>query len=228
MRNRREQAGTVLMLLLLCVVPLRAQNEPEQVDRLNSNAGFTVSAPLSETATYTKVGWGLIYGAGYNISKHHSLIGEVMWNSLGPRDAALAPIRAALQDSSIHGHGNLVTLSGNYRLQFERRVFGTYFIGGGGLYYRDTSLSRLVTVGSSVTCTPAWLWWGFSCSSGSVTANQTLRSASSTVFGGNAGVGFTIRIPDSRYSFYVESRYHYAPTKGMPTRLLPVAVGVRF
>jgi hypothetical protein len=140
----------------------------------------------------------------------------------------LAPIRAALQNPAINGHGNLVSVTGNYRLKFEGRVFGIYFIGGGGLYYRNATLSQTVSAGNSVTCNPAWLWWGFSCSSGTVTANQSLASFSSTVPGGNAGVGITFRIPDSEYRFYVESRYHYAPIKGVHTQIVPIAIGVRF
>lgn len=83
-----------------------------------------------------------------------------MWNSLPPNDHALAPIRAALQGPAINGHGNLVSVTGNYRLKYESRVFGIYFIGGGGLYYRNSTLSQTVSVGNSVTCSPAWLWWG--------------------------------------------------------------------
>ena len=229
MENKREQAARLMLFIFIVILPLKAQNyESKPFGRLNSNAAFTINAPLSQTATYSTVGWGFVYGAGYNFSEHHSLVGEVMWNSMIPSDAALAPIRAQLQNNSIHGHGNLVTLTGNYRLKFEGRVYGAYFIGGGGLYYRNASLSQTIAVGDSVSCTPAWLWWGFSCTSGTVTANQNLRSSSSTVFGGNVGVGFTVRIPDSEYRFYVESRYHYAPTKGVHTQVMPISIGVRF
>jgi hypothetical protein len=59
-------------------------------------------------------------------------------------------------------------------------------------------------------------------------ANQSLASLGSTVPGGNAGVGITFRIPDSEYRFYIESRYHYAPSKGVHTQVMPIAIGVRF
>jgi hypothetical protein len=228
MQSKREQSAAILIFMCAFIIPLEAQHDAEPTRRLNSNAGFILTAPLRQSATYTNVGWGFIYGAGYNINKRHSLIGEVMWNSLGPNAAALAPIRAELQNGSIHGHGNFVTLTGNYRFKLEGRVYGTYFIGGGGLYYRDVNLSQSVSIGNSVTCNPAWLWWGFACSSGIVTANQSLASFSSMAFGGNAGVGFTARIPDSSYSFYIETRYYYAPTKGAHTELMPITIGVRF
>jgi hypothetical protein len=113
-------------------------------------------------------------------------------------------------------------------LQLEGKVFGTYLIAGGGMYYRDASLSQLVVVGESVSCTPAWLWWGFTCESGNVTSHQTLASSASTAPGGNVGIGFTVKIPDSQYKFYVESRFHYATNRGVATTIIPITVGVRF
>jgi hypothetical protein len=224
-----KRTAWAFLWMFILVVSLRAQSyESSPFSRLNSNAAFTVTAPLSTMGTYTTPGWGFVYGAGYNISKHHSVLGEVMWNRLSPTSEALAPIRAALQNNDINGHGNLVVLTANYRLQFEGRVFGTYLIAGGGVYYRQASLSQHVVVGDSVSCTPAWLWWGFTCESGTVTSHQTLASSSSTAPGGNVGIGFTVRIPDSQYKFYVESRFHYATNRGVATRIIPFTVGVRF
>ena len=223
------RAAGVIIWTFMLIVPLHAQSyESTPFSRLNSNVGFTVTAPLNPTAKYTTAAWGFVYGVGYNFSKRHSVLGEIMWNSLSPTSAALAPFRAALQPNNIDGKGNLVALTANYRLQVEGKVLGTYLIAGGGMYYRDASLSEHVTVGNSVTCTPAWLWWGFTCSSGTVISNQTLASSSSTVLGGNVGIGFTVRVPDSRYKFYVESRYHYAPSKFITTQVIPLTVGVRF
>lgn len=229
--HRRWTQTVVLWLCFtpIWVLPVNAQNsESDSIRRLNSNAAFTIAAPLSQTAHYVTAGWGFTYGAGYNVNQRHSFIGEVMWNSMPPGDGALAPIRAAMQNPAINGHGNLVTLTGNYRLKFEGRASGIYLIGGGGLYYREANLSQTVSAGNSISCTPAWLWWGFKCSSGTVTTGQSLASFSSTVPGGNIGLGITFKIPDSGYQFYIESRYHYAPTKGVRTQLMPVSIGVRF
>ena len=211
------------------IVPLEAQNpESPTFERLTSYAAINISVPFSETARYATTAWGLTYGAGFNVSRRNAVVSEIMWNSLYPTSAALAPIRAAAQNNSIKGRGNLVAFTGNYRLQFSGQRYGTYFIAGGGMYYRQASLSQLITVGGSVTCDPAWLWWGLTCSSGVVTNNQLLASSSSTALGGNVGIGFTVAIPDSRYRFYVESRYHYAPNKGVATKLIPIAIGIRF
>ena len=117
--------------------------------------------PFESDSKVLSTGWGFFYGAGINFNKYHSVIREVMWNSL------------PLTDSSIDGHGNLVSVTGNYRAGFERRTYGMYFIVGAGLYYRDPS--------------------------GTVAADQGSASLSSTVAGGNVGIGITFRIPDSEH-----------------------------
>jgi outer membrane protein with beta-barrel domain len=229
MKIRLISAAGGIACIFIWILPLHSQiDESFSFSRLNSNVAFTVSAPLNPTAKYTTTGWGFVYGAGYNFDRHHSVIGEAMWNRLSATNGALAPLRTALQSNNINGHGNLVALTANYRLQFERKIFGTYFIAGGGVYYRDASLSQHVTVGNSVACTPVWPWWGFTCSSGTVTSNQRLAGSSSTAPGANAGIGFTVRVADSRYKFYVEARYHYASQKFITTQIIPITVGVRF
>jgi len=212
--------------LTFLATTLCAQDESFQ--RLNSNAAFTISVPAGSTSKYMTPAWGFNYGVGYNFNTRHSVIGEVMWNRLYATSESLAPIRAALQNNNINGNGNLVALSVDYRLQFEGKVSSPYFILGPGVYYRGATLSQRVVVGNSVTCTPAWLWWGFTCESGLVTSHQSLASSSSIAPGGNVGVGLSLRIPDSKYKFYIEARYHYAANRGVPTHAIPITIGLRF
>jgi glutamine amidotransferase-like uncharacterized protein len=100
-----------------------------------------------------------------------------------------------------------------------------YWIGGGGLYYRRASLSQEVAVGTGTVCGPTYTYWGYGCVDGIVSQDQTLIKAGSSAFGGNGGMGFTIRINDEGYKFYVESRYHYAPTKNISTELMTITLG---
>lgn len=211
-------------MLLLCNT-VHAQEEPEKI---NSNLGAALSLPMGPTGSVAKTSWGLTGGVGYNFNEHHSVIGEFMWSALYPSDGALQPLRVALQDNSISGHSNLYAVTGNYRYQMQGKVFGAYFIGGGGWYYRTVGLSKPVTSGTNTVCTPSWLWWGFTCASGIVTANQTIGSKTSGVLGGNVGIGFTMKVADPSYRFYVEPRYHYAPTKNVTTQLLEITVGIRY
>jgi hypothetical protein len=197
-------------------------------ERINANIGATLSVPVGTTAHLVENNPGLVAGMGYNFSPRHSLIGEFMWNGLSPRNGGLQPLRAALQDNSISGHSNLYAVTANYRFQLQGKVFGAYAIAGGGWYYRTAGLSKPVTSPVNTVCAPAWLWWGFTCVSGSVTANQTVGQFNSSALGGNAGIGFTFKVADPSYRVYVEPRYHYAPTKNIITRLVDITIGIRY
>jgi hypothetical protein len=151
-----------------------------------------------------------------------------MWGALYPSDAALQPIRAASKDNSITGHSNLYSVTGNYRFEWLGRQFGAYFIGGGGWYYRTLGFTGPVSSGTGTECVPAWIWWGFTCTSGIVTANQSVGGYSSSVLGGNVGAGLTIKVGEPSYRVCLEPRYPYAPTKNVSTHLLEITFGVRY
>jgi Outer membrane protein beta-barrel domain len=224
MRRAKKVLVGMSLALLVCST-LHAQDDS---DKINSNIGAAVSLPLNPTSKFVKTSWGLVGGAGYNLSTHHSVIGEFMWSALYPSASSLQPIRVASNDNSITGHSNLYAITGNYRYELQGKLLGAYFIGGGGWYYRTIGFSKPVTSGGVTVCVPAWVWWGFTCASGTVTANQTVASYDSSAFGGNAGVGFTIKVADPSYRIYIEPRYHYAPTRNVTTQLIEVTVGIRY
>jgi hypothetical protein len=215
-----------LMQIACCAV--YSQEEGDDDPRGNVNLGMPLSAPLNPMGRFTNFGWGITVGSGYNFTRKHAVVGEFMWNHLFVPAGALAPIRAAMQTPDINGSGRLYALTGNYRFELRKKTLGTYLIAGAGLYHRGASLSQPVTTGTNVTCEPTWEWWGFSCSSGTVTGNETLQSSSSTAFGLNGGFGFTVRVGDAPYRVYIESRYHYAPTRGINTQLVTVTLGIRY
>jgi hypothetical protein len=227
--------SAVCRILLLAVLLnaarfIWAQEEGEGNDdpKFNTNLGWPVSAPLNPIAQFAGAGTGLIYGAGYNFTRRHGVFGEFMWDWLNPGAGALTPIRVALQRNDITGHSNLYALTANYRFELRGKALGIYFIGGGGWYVRKSSLTKVVVTGNTVTCQPVWLWWGATCTSGVVTANQTLLSSSSSALGGNAGIGFTARVGDAPYRIYVETRYHYANSRTINTQLIVTTVGIRY
>src|SRR6266481_3861976 len=223
---KRAISTLVWISVLLITCSLRAQSESGNDDpSVTTNLGIPVSVALNPTGRYISGGWGVDSGIGYNFDRRNALIGEFMWNTLNPTNAVLQPIRAALQSPNINGSSNLFALTGNYRFELRGKRFGTYFIGGGGLYRRSASLSKPIPTGTSITCDPSWLWWGYTCTSGLVITNVTLASSYSTAFGANGGVGFTIRVGEAPYRVYVESRYHYAPSKYINTQLVAITVG---
>jgi hypothetical protein len=219
--------AAVAIIVLIWLTPLYAQYEFGEGSKLNTNLGANWVMPVNPSAQFVNVGFGFVAGAGYNMSKRNSVIGEFMWNRIYPTGGSLDPINSAL-GTNINAHTQLLVLSGNYRYELRGKTLGVYLIGGGGWYYRYSDLSREVTVGAVTICRPSWLWWGFTCASGTVTEGQTLRSSNSSAFGGNGGVGFTVRVGEPPYRLYFESRYHYAPNKGVSTNLVVTTFGVRF
>lgn len=194
----------------------------------NVHIGTPVVIPLNPTAKAVHLGWGLNVGGGYNFTRRHALVGEYMWNDLFPTNEALTKLRTTLNDPSLHAGAGVMALTGNYRFELRGQHFGTYFLGGAGLYYRHVSISKEVTTGQTTTCDAFWLYWGFTCTSGVVTENQTIGSFSASGGGFNGGVGFTVRAGEPPYRFYVESRYHYAPNSRVDTQLIDITFGFRY
>lgn len=230
MRLIGKTAITLLLLLIAVPAFLNAQEEGDfgEDSKLNVNLGIPFSVPLNPVARFSNFGWGTTVGAGYNLSPRNAIVGEFMWNRLFVPTQTLAPLRVATQSPGLNGHGNLYALTANYRFEMRGRALGAYLIAGGGLYYRTANLSKEVVSGNSTVCVPAWLFWGFACSSGTVTSDQTLASSSATAFGGNAGIGLTVKVGEPRYRLYLEARYHYAPTGQFNTRIIPITMGIRF
>jgi hypothetical protein len=230
MKRVSATTGLLILLIIVCTTDGKAQDDIslEGNEHLNTNLAVNITAPTNPLSNFAKVGGGLVAGAGYNINKHHAFIGEFMWSRLGGSDAALANVRNALGIQDVHGHANLFTVTANYRLEFQGHTTGFYLIGGGGWYHRTASIQTHVATGSSISCTPTFLWWGFECSNGTVVSNQTLASTTVDSLGGNAGAGLTFKVAEPRYRFYIEARYHYSPSRTVKTEMIPVTIGIRF
>jgi hypothetical protein len=218
-----------MVVIVCCSTLLSAQEyDFDENSKLNTNLAIPVVVPVNPTARFTNFGVGLTAGAGYNMSRRNAFVAEFMWNRLFPSNSTIAPLRVALHSRSLKGYGNLLAFTGNYKFELRGKSLGTYFIGGGGFYYRSVTLSQEVVTGTATQCTPEWLFWGFACSSGVVSSDQTLASTSSAAAGFNGGMGFTIKVGEPRYRMYIEARYHYAATSPANTQLIPITFGIRF
>lgn len=215
----------VLLSLFTTVLDLSLQAQDSKV---NTSIGAGMTIPVNPTGQFAGSSVNTVLGAGYNFDRHNSLIGEFMYAHLPSTQEAVVPISAATQVTGLAGSGDLITVTGNYRFMVEGKVLGAYLIGGGGMYYRVAELSKPIVVGPRTPCNAAWQWWGYTCVAGFVSQDKTLLNTSSTAFGGNAGAGFTIRLSDEGYKFFAESRYHYAPNKGIATQLITITLGIRW
>jgi len=212
------------LYLLTATSGIRAQ-EGNDNPAITGSMALSGSAPLGPISQFTSVGLGLDFSTGYNFTRSHALIGEFMWNWLFASDTALQPVRDILQSTKVNGNGNLIALTAEYKYELRGRMLGTYLIGGGGFYQRSTDINKHIPPGTTIPCEPVWVWWGYTC--GTVTNSTVAKSTSNTV-GVNGGIGFTIRVGDAPYRWFVESRYHFAPTKNINTQLLTFSVGFRY
>lgn len=197
----------------------------EDLKGLNFNAGGGLSMPVNPTARYFGVNGNAVTGVGANFNKNNSIEGDFLWSGLSPSLSLVHPINTPT------GNVNLFSLTGNYRFHVDRigeSAFGAYVIGGGGWYYRHTSINKNYLVPPLTVCQPVYNWWGYACDTNGYVQSVTIASHGTSAGGLNAGVGFTVRIGDMGWKFFVESRYHYAWSNYLPTTLIPVSFGFRF
>jgi hypothetical protein len=187
-----------------------------------------MTAPLNPIARVANGGLGLSVGGGYNFNSRHAIVGDFMWNHFTATNEALAPIRAALQTANVNGGGNLLAFTTNYRFELQRHGAGTYIIAGGGLYHRNAGVNRPIPTGTTITCQPGWRLFGFNCTSDTVFSDRTVVSSSSNTFGVDGGIGFTAHVGEPSYRFYMEARYHYAPSPTINTQIVAVTIGIRY
>lgn len=220
-----------IIFLLIGLVPvpiLQAQDDCGDECKVNTNLAMIINVPVSSSAKVIGTGWGIVGGAGYNFNHHNAVVGEFMWNRVYPSSGVLQPLQMALQSKDLHGNTDFYALTANYRFELRGRFVGTYLIGGGGWYFRNTWLSKEVGSGTGNVCTPVWRWFGYSCTSGTVDANQPPVASTSNALGANGGIGFTARGNEAPYRFYAEARYHYAPTKNISTHFVTITLGIRY
>ena len=205
--------------LAIWIIPLQAQT------KFAFNIGGGVSTPLNPTGAYTGLSGNFDVGAGMNLDKKNSIMGEFLWSGLPGSVFTLHPV------DSPTGSINLYSLGVNYRHHIDSvkgSPFGVYAIAGGGWYYRYSSIDKNYTVPPGTACAPYWGYWGYGCDPAGTVVSQTVAYRGRSSGGLNAGVGFTLRLSDSGFKFYTEARYHYAFTQGIATTLIPVTFGFRY
>jgi hypothetical protein len=209
----------IILLSAAGLTRLHAQD----FSKFNFNIGGGMTSPINPTAQYVGLSGNFDVGAGYNLDKKNAITAEFMWNGLPPNTVVHLP-------NAPFGSINLYSITTNYRHHIDSiggSPFGAYVIAGGGWYYRYASIDKSYTVPPGTVCQPIYSWWGYGCDTG-YTVTDTIAAKGNSTGGINAGAGFTIRLSDTGWKFYVESRYHYAWSNRIPTTFVPVTFGFRF
>jgi len=222
-RMSRRISGLIRILATVVAFPLAAQHQ--EFEPLNVLVGGGLSVPLNPTGRYFGVSGNATAGMGVNFDKHNSIEGDFLWSGLSPNISLVHPINRPT------GNVNLYTVTANYRFRVDSLAgskFGFYVIGGGGWYYRHTDINKKYVVPPFTVCQPIYNWWGFACDDNGFVKSLTVASHGTSAGGLDVGAGFTIRLTQMGWKFFVESRYNYAWSRFIPTTLVPVSIGFRF
>jgi len=215
-----EKTLITIGLLSAACLTMQAQSQTEE-GKFNFSMGGGLSVPLNPTARIVGVGGSVITGGGYNIDQHSSIVGQFQWDGLPPSVGAIAQLNGISQSVNLYG----ITADYKYRNGIGK-TFGFYLITGGGWYYRHASISKSTFVPTDTVCQPIYSWYGYTCSNGFV--NTVGVAAGTSSFGANGGIGLTIRVKDTGWKFFVESRYTYAMSRAIATQVAPVTFGFEY
>ena len=179
--------------------------------------------PTNPMGRYLGLSGNFVLGAGANFGSRSSIGVDFMWSGL-------SPAASLVQLSTLpRGSVNLYAITGNYQYSIDSAFaspLGIYVTVGGGWYDRHASIHKDYTVPPATVCQPIYNWWGYACDAGFVSPVAVSRGTSAG--GVNGGIGFTIKIRDTGWKFFAESRYHYAWTRTYPTTIVPISIGFRF
>jgi Outer membrane protein beta-barrel domain len=202
--------------LVVSFARMAAAQGEEHAWTANIGAGFT--ALVGSMNTRLDNGWNISFGAGYNLSSRVSLGAQVMYNGLSVSNGVLQEFRVP------DGNARIWAITAEPRLNFApRRKFTPYIVGGVGYYRRVVEFTQPTLVAVNVF-DPFF----FTFNPVLIRANVVLGRVIRDGVGGSAGAGFQIPIGQSGFKFFAEARFHYAGDGGVPTRMAPFTVGLRY
>jgi opacity protein-like surface antigen len=214
MRRYLMRVVAAVTVLIFCA-GLAAGQEEEHKWTANIGAGFTPLVGALDRRLDN--GWNISFGGGYHFTDRFSLGGEVMYNGLGVSKGVLNELAVP------SGNARIWALTVEPKLNFApRRHFTPYLVGGVGYYRRVVEFTQ-PTVTAVTVFDP---FFGFFPTL--IPADQVIGRVIRDGIGGNAGLGFQAPVGHRGVKIFAEARFHYANGGGIPTRMIPMTIGVRF
>jgi outer membrane protein with beta-barrel domain len=201
--------------LLISAGGMSAQEEEGRKWTVNAGVGF--SPLVGALDKRLDNGWHVSFGGGYNFNSRFSVGGQVMYDGFGVS-------RGVLQEVGVpDGNAHLWAITAEPRYSFAPgRKVDVHVVGGMGYYKRVAEFTK-PTVAAVVIFDP---FFGFVPIL--VPANVVIGRITRDGIGGNAGLGFTMRLGRSGVKLFTEARFHYSNGGGIPTRIVPLTIGVRY
>jgi opacity protein-like surface antigen len=207
-----------IIAAVLALISLNVNSQAQDDHRFTVQAGAGASPLVGAISTRLDNGWHVTFGGGYNFTRHFSATVDYTYNGYGVSKRVLD--EAQVPD----GNSHLWSLTVNPRLQFgHNEKFSPYIIGGVGYYRRTVQFTRPTLI--QVFIFDPFFGGIFNTL---VQADQVIGEITQDGVGGSAGAGFDVRLGSNGAKLFTEARYHYADIGRVPTRMIPLTIGVRW
>ena len=205
-----------LIGILLLSVGISGRAQDERRFTLNAGAGF--SPLVGQISDRLNNGWHITVGGGYRFTSYFETNLQFTYNGFGVRPLVLQEAGVP----SANSHLWSITVDPKLRLHPYGSV-DPYFTGGVG-YYRRTIQFTQPTVAPIDIFDP---FFGFFFFPTLVPADIVLGNVTRGGVGGNLGAGFDFPLA-GEIRLFIEAKYQYASTGNIPTRMVPLTLGVHW
>jgi len=207
-----KQIASFAILCSLATLPASAQ-----FSRFTGFVGGGFTQPVNPIGSRLDTGWNITAGAGINATHHFGLMLDFVYLHNPINATFLNQVQAPDGNVKVWGF----TLDPVIHLTQEGPV-DFYVTGGGGIYCRTVEYTQPV-IQTGVFFDP---WWGFYPAS--FGADQVIGSYTQYKGGVDGGVGFSVKLGQSRAKLFAEAKYHHIFTRSVETGMLPVSFGLRW
>jgi opacity protein-like surface antigen len=206
------QHGIAVSLFLLYL------NLNASAQTFTGHAGIGATPVVGQPSNQLNTGWHVSAGGGMKFGSEFQTTLDYNYHDFGASRFVLNQI--PLPD--VNSHMWSLTVNPKFQIPTSSR-FSPYAIGGVGYYRRTVELATPTLVQGLPFAPILNVLLPF-------VSNQVLGSVSQSGIGGSLGGGFEIKFKEEESSprFFSEARYEYADTGSIPTRMVPVTVGIRW
>jgi opacity protein-like surface antigen len=208
------------VFVAVCVLFVSVNTSAQTGSRFTFHAGVGASPLTGQISDRLDTGWHFDAGAGIKLGSAVETTLDYNYHGFGVKRSVLNEFQVPDGNSHLWS----LTVNPKVRIPLDGPI-NPYAIGGVG-YYRRTVEFTSPTIAQGLVFDPFF----DTLFRVPFLANQSLGTVRRSGVGGSLGGGFEVkfRAGDSTPRLFGEARYEYADTGRIPTRMVPVTVGLRW
>ena len=212
--SQRISCALIIAVLVFCVTICQAQDE----HKWTVEGGGGVSPLVGDISGRLDTGWHVMFGAGYNFTRHFTVTGDFMYNGFGVS-------RRVLNEANVpDGNAHMWSLTANPKLRVNPDwKIDPYAVGGIGYYRRVVEFTQPTLVPTLIFDPFFGIFFNTL-----IPADQVIGTITRDGMGGSIGGGVDIKLGSSGMKLFTEIRYHHANTGSVDTQMVPITVGIRW